>query len=901
MTSEELTQRALTKNGIIIVEYEFFPTHSTTIKQYKQGKFVANKNYGYYEKRKPDGLLIDRRDKTNPKVVVVLEYKKPAEFQTDKQKKEATEQCNDLCQVLGSRIGVITDGIVTYWINPKHPDKKTEYKDRTTGTKRSFSFILNDDKQKLQKKFFVAETNRKDIDKLDDDTRETYQIIERILSETSNANSILRATEKTDPTPLARSVWQSIYISTKDNPTACLYNVVEVFIFKFLSDLGVLERDRSFNYILSMYKDGYSNREVLEHYATKCRKKIKELFAEGTDGTGIINGTIFVNKDGEPVLSQAILFKDTIEKYAKFGDLRNIKKEFKTKLFETFLKQSKDKSKLGQFFTPRKVVKAIVEMAEVDRAKFICDPFCGVGGFVLEPFQISSSLKNKFSPKNGRINQSIKLLGYDSGRADNDEQRRTIILAKANMLIYLSDLVEKNPTLNNEFAKLFNSTFHFLSDSNLGTLKEKFENEEEKPDLILTNPPYITSGVTTIRKQIVEEGLADDYKNSGKGVEGLCLKWIISNLRKSGSAFIILPDSIFNVFANDVLRNEIKEKCFINCIISLPLKTFFNTPKKTYILGITKKDTGDNIKQDYPVFTYIASNIGETLDINRFEIEDNDLDKAKNLFNQFKGSPKTFKTDDPRCKLQPIEKFEKEKYWIVDRWWSKEEREELGVSEKQNILTVDEFKDQIESLKVKLGELGKVVNSQKKQKSYKTKSVPVTDLFDPKKGDAKYTRKYIHDHKGEYPVYSSQTSNAGEIGKIDTYDYEEECFTWTTDGVLAGTVFYRNGKFSITTHCGILKLKEEYRKKVDFEYLGFVLNLTLTLPKSTLGEWANKRLGIERMGEISIDLPIKENGEFDLNAQKEISDKFKKIEQIKKRLEGDYKKMINSKVQIIGS
>lgn len=118
---------------------------------------------------------------------------------------------------------------------------------------------------------------------------------------------------------------------------------------------------------------------------------------------------------------------------------------------------------------------------------------------------------------------------------------------------------------------------------------------------------------------------------------------------------------------------------------------------------------------------------------------------------------------------------------------------------------------------------------------------------------------------------------------------------------MAGTVFYRNGKFSITTHCGILKLKEEYRKKVDFEYLGFVLNLTLTLPKSTLGEWANKRLGIERMGDISIDLPIKENGEFDLNAQKEISDKFKKIEQIKKRLEGDYKKMINSKVQIIGS
>ncbi len=271
-------------------------------------------------------------------------------------------------------------------------------------------------------------------------------------------------------------------------------------------------------------------------------------------------------------------------------------------MFETFLKQTKDKSKLGQFFTPRKVVKAIVEMADIDRSNFICDPFCGVGGFLLEPFQVSSSLKNKFTPKNSKIEPNVKLLGYDTGREDNEEQKRTIILAKANMLIYLSDLVEKNPNLNMEFSKLFNNTFHFLSDSNLGTLKEKFENNEDKPDLILTNPPYITSGVVTIRKQIDAEGLTDYYKNSGKGVEGLCLKWIISNLKKSGSAFIILPDSIFNVFANEVLRDEIKRRCYINCIISLPEKTFFNTPKKTYILGITKKED-DEQKQDFPVFT----------------------------------------------------------------------------------------------------------------------------------------------------------------------------------------------------------------------------------------------------------------------------------------------------------
>jgi len=701
--SEEIIQRGFSKNGVFFCEYEYYPLHSTTLNQYKKVKIVPNINYGKYGKRKPDGLLTDRTDKKDLKVIIVLEYKKPTDFQTDSQKNKAIEQCNDICQVLSSKIGVISDGIVTYWINPNHYNQKNEYEDRTTGVKRSYSFILNDDKQKLQTKFFINEFNIKDVNELDYRSRDTYKIIKRILLETNNKNSILKATEKTDPTPLAKSVWQSIYISTKDNPTACLYNVVEIFIFKFLSDLGVLEKDRSFNHLLHMYKNGYNNKDVLEHYSTKSRKKIKELFVEGNDETSIINGTIFVNKNDEPVFSQATLFKETIEKYAKFGDLRNIEKEFKTKLYETFLKQSKDKSKLGQFFTPRKVVKAIVEMADIEKAKFICDPFCGVGGFILEPFQVSSSLKNKFIPINGKINSKIRLLGYDSGREDNDEQRRTIILAKSNMLIYLSDLVEKYPSLNNEFSKLFNDTFHFLSDSNLGTLKEKFENEEDKPDLILTNPPYITSGVATIRRQIDEEGLSDIYTNSGKGVEGLCLKWIILNLKKEGSAFIVLPDSIFNVYVNKALRDEMMKQCFINCIISLPMKTFFNTPKKTYILGLTKKEDPNKI-QNYPVFTYLVSSIGETLDINRFEIEDNDLDKAKNLFNQFKGSPNSFNTDDPRCKIQPIKKFEKEKYWIIDKWWSKDEKIKLGILKEEEEVNIEEYKDMVSEFSVKFNE-----------------------------------------------------------------------------------------------------------------------------------------------------------------------------------------------------
>ena len=71
------------------------------------------------------------------------------------------------------------------------------------------------------------------------------------------------------------------------------------------------------------------------------------------------------------------------------------------------------------------------------------------------------------------------------------------------------------------------------------------------------------------------------------------------------------------------------------------------------------------------------------------------------------------------------------------------------------------------------------------------------------------SKPYIAEHKGDYPVYSSQTENDGELGRIDSYDFNGEYLSWTTDGANAGTVFYRTGKFSVTNVCGLLKCKND--------------------------------------------------------------------------------------------
>ena len=67
-----------------------------------------------------------------------------------------------------------------------------------------------------------------------------------------------------------------------------------------------------------------------------------------------------------------------------------------------------------------------------------------------------------------------------------------------------------------------------------------------------------------------------------------------------------------------------------------------------------------------------------------------------------------------------------------------------------------------------------------------------------------FQKKYLREHPGDYPVYSSQTQNNGVFGRIDSYVYEGEYLTWTTDGANAGTIFRRSGKFNITNVCGLL-------------------------------------------------------------------------------------------------
>ena len=113
-----------------------------------------------------------------------------------------------------------------------------------------------------------------------------------------------------------------------------------------------------------------------------------------------------------------------------------------------------------------------------------------------------------------------------------------------------------------------------------------------------------------------------------------------------------------------------------------------------------------------------------------------------------------------------------------------------------------------------------------------------------------FSKEYLRDNMGQYPVYSSQTTNNGEFGRISTYEYDGEYLTWTTDGAYAGTIFYRRGKFSITNVCGLI---EPNSNTVNIKFLYYWLGIEAK--KYVYVGMGNPKLMSNQMATIEIPIP----------------------------------------------
>lgn len=844
--SEELIQRNLVAAPDRMGPWDYYNIGATTLKALKAAKIIPKKDYAEFEIKKPDALIVRK-----PQIVAAIEYKQPSELKTQKQIEAAIQQEIGTAQALGAKIYIVTDGKKTFWINP------------LTGNP-----VLTENGDPISTVFNQY-------------SEECVKLISKTLSSISKDNDKLLASSVVDPLPLAQQIWQDLWAVSGATPESCLYTFVEVFIFKYLSDLGVLPGIYSFGHLLAQYNSNSDN-EVLEFYATSVRPKIKELFpGNPKDKTTIINGTIFVSKDDKAVDGYAVVFRKILERFEKFGTLENIDHDFKSKLFETFMKESISKKNWGQFFTPLKVVRSIVSMAEIRPGMSICDPACGVGKFLLEP--ILHDLNRYYKIEQGKLIPQITLSGFDKG-FDKNEQK-TIILAKANMLIYMSALIRENPNLTVDFANLFNDTFLLQTNSILGTLAHPTENAY---DLILTNPPYVMSGSSNLKDEIAkQDSLKRYFSINAMGIEGLFMEWIIRALKPGGKAFVVAPDGIMNRSNDKRLRDFILEECDIDAVISLPINTFFTTNKKTYILAITKKvpvmREGIEVKerQMTRVFTYLCSEIGETRDVYRFDMEQNDLAEAASLFNMFKGAKEYFKTDDKRCKVISVDEFYSGSHWSVERWWTREERIELGIEEEVESVSIEEFISLVEDTATTLTDFQEPLREIAKKKIQAQNSVEVSlsdkSLFELSIGK-RVLRKDFQTPRGEIPVYSANVfipfvySDSSNIT-----DYQAPYVIWGIDGVFDFNVVGMSKPFATTDHCGAIKI---LNPNIDPFFLAYMLRET----SHKYGFDRGLRASLTNMKNVKIAIPIIDGGIFDIDYQRFIARQLESVGQVKKEI-----------------
>lgn len=851
--SEELLQTV----QYPLERYSYHRLGATTLAQLKRAGVIRGPVPRAIQTRKPDGIVTLGND-----VKAYIEYKPPSELRTQNQIKEVVSQvvtpARELCN-----LAIVTDGSKTYWINPHT------------------SNVVKSERQLpvLNAQSIVAGTI----------TIEEILSIEEIIDQAdyslSPENDILTSPELLDPSQLARTIWQKIWINTGKEPEKCLYNVVELFVFKFLSDLGILGGHNSFSHVYELsVSDEFS--EALRSYAAISRIAIKNLFPEGADGTTIINGTIFVNEKGEPNLSQARLFSEVLEDLNEFekenGSLRYIRREFKTRLYESFLRQGAGLRHLGQFFTPRNVVRAMVQISEahaLPAGASLCDPFCGVGGFLLEAIIESPRLMDDFRPRDEVIEPRVTIVGYDKG-SDEKEDERTIVLAKANAIIYFSDFLasyHSNSVLLEFTNKVVNTLFKLFR-TNLGTFAV---DDENKHDLILTNPPYVTSGSRSLKLALKDAGIDDRYVASGRGTEALAIQWIIRSLKNGGLAFVIVPDGLLN--QHGILRH-IKEHCIVSAIISLPVRTFYSTPKKTYILGLRRKDAHERVQRT-PVFTYLVSEIGETRDARRWDMPQNDLVEMVSLYNQFKGAPETFSVEKPRCKIVEYEIFDDWQHWMVERYWTLDELTDLGVAEESNDISLEEL-----NLLLPIVGESEVSSLDFSNVSFVNVALGDGELFSLRIGKRVLKKDCID---SGIPCISSNVRDVfGYISQSDLLgDFDQESLTWGVDGVFEWYLIPRGYPFHPTDHCGVLRILNE---NIDAEYLF----RTLHADRARHGFDRTFRANLKNIANVFVSIPVDGEGKFDLPTQRIIASKYREIEEKQSRVRDLLDRVSGSQVDL---
>lgn len=309
------------------------------------------------------------------------------------------------------------------------------------------------------------------------------------------------------------------------------------------------------------------------------------------------------------------------------------------------------KQESGQFFTPRNVIKSMVEMMDPDENMRILDPACGSGGFLVMVLDhVRKKMAQKLYPDaegphlealyNSReINLMVKdyaekyVFGFDFDPDLKKAARMNMVMAgdgHAN-IFHLNSLGYPNSDNTGELDKIQEA----ITKSVNGETGYEYEDARGKYDLIFTNPPFGA-------KVEVDPEIAKDYHLSqySKAPEVLFIEACHNYLKPGGRMGIVLPDGILGNPNTLKVREWILDHFKLLASVDLPVETFLPQVGVQASLLFLQKKTQEEIdlalagEEDYDVFMAIAEKVGKDRRGNPVYLRDED--GAEILFQEVK-------------------------------------------------------------------------------------------------------------------------------------------------------------------------------------------------------------------------------------------------------------------------
>ena len=315
------------------------------------------------------------------------------------------------------------------------------------------------------------------------------------------------------------------------------------------------------------------------------------------------------------------------------GDEASKSRDVLGRVYEYFLGQFADAEgkRGGQFYTPRSVVRTLVELIEPLEGR-IYDPCCGSGGMFVQSVKFLESHGGKLS--------DVSIYGQESNPT-------TWRLGRMNLAIrgISADLGEKH-------ADTFHNDLH----------------RNEKFDYVLANPPF---NISDWSGELLEDDIRWKGYNSpsSSNANFAWILHIVHHLTETGSAAIVMANGSMSSMTNGEgdIRQQLVENNLVDCMVALPNQLFYNTqiPVCIWVLAKHRKGTESLRDRSGEVLFIDARNMGHMETRTHKAFTDEDIEKIGETYHNWRSKDGSYEDVAGFCNAASLKDIEQHNFVLT--------------------------------------------------------------------------------------------------------------------------------------------------------------------------------------------------------------------------------------------